>query len=215
MKPLFSVLLVGVGWLAPPAGAAENAQAIVLPVPQKGGGMPLMQALNQRQSDREFSAEKLAPQILSNLLWAAFGINRTDSGKRTAPSASNRIELDIYVALADGLFIYEAKTHRLEPVLNDDIRAATGTQDYVAKAPVNLIYVADLARMGNSSAQSKDFYSATDTGFVSQNVYLFCASEGLATVVRGGADKPALAKLMRLRPEQKIILAQSVGYPRK
>jgi SagB-type dehydrogenase family enzyme len=215
MKPLFSVLLVGVGWLAPPAGAAENAQAIVLPVPQKGGGMPLMQALNQRQSDREFSAEKLAPQILSNLLWAAFGINRTDSGKRTAPSASNRIELDIYVALADGLFIYEAKTHRLEPVLNDDIRAATGTQDYVAKAPVNLIYVADLARMGNSSAQSKDFYSATDTGFVSQNVYLFCASEGLATVVRGGVDKPALAKLMRLRPEQKIILAQSVGYPRK
>jgi nitroreductase len=179
------------------------------------GGRPLMLVLKDRKSSRTFSAEELPLQVFSNMLWAAFGINRPESGKRTAPSAVNWQEIDIYVATVDGLYLYDAKANTLEPVLAEDIRAMTGTQAFVKDAPVNLIYVADYSRMGRASTERKDFYSATDTGFISQNVCLFCASEGLATVVRGLVDKPALAKKMRLRTDQKIILAQSVGYPKK
>jgi len=152
--------------------------------------------------------------VLSNLLWAAFGINRPDSGKRTAPTAMNMQEIDIYVATADGLYLYNAKENALEPILSEDIRAATGPQPFVKDAPVNLVFVADFAKM-RGSEENKVFYSATDTGFVSQNVYLFCASEGLATVVRGYVEKDKLAKVMKLRDDQKIILAQTVGYPKK
>jgi SagB-type dehydrogenase family enzyme len=179
------------------------------------GGKPLLQSLQERKTSREFSAEKLPDQVLSNLLWAANGINRPDSGKRTAPTASNRQEIDIYVALAQGLYLYDAKTHSLQPVLAEDLRANTGTQAFVKDAPVNLVFVADYAKMGRSNDTDKGFYSAADTGFVSQNVYLFCASEGLATVVRGLIDRPALATAMKLRPDQKIILAQTVGFPKK
>jgi len=154
-------------------------------------------------------------QELSNLLWAAFGVNRADVGKRTAPSARNRQEIDIYVATADGLYLYEPKDHALRPILKEDIREKTGGQPFVKEAPLNLIYVADFSRMGSYSGQQKEFYSACNTGFISQNVYLYCASEGLATVVRGMIDKPALAQVMRLSPDQKIILAQTVGYPKK
>jgi SagB-type dehydrogenase family enzyme len=209
------IFLLGALCIAAQVAAAELPQSIALPAPRKDGGKPLMQALNLRQSAREFGTQKLEPQVLSNLLWAAFGVNRADTAKRTAPSASNRLELDIYVAMPEGLFLYDAKAHRLEPVLGEDIRAATGTQDFVAKAAINLVYVSDFAKMGNASDENRILYSAADVGFVSQNVYLFCASEGLATVVRGSVDKSALAKIMRLRPEQKIILAQSVGYPPK
>jgi SagB-type dehydrogenase family enzyme len=194
---------------------AEDLKAIVLPAPDTAGGKPLMQALKNRQSTREFSGEKLPIATLSNLLWAAWGINRPDSGKRTAPSASNREEIDIYVATAGGLYVYEAKGHRLQPVLSADVRAQTGTQDFVGTAPVNLVYVADFARMGSGSQQDNSFYSACDTGFIAQNVYLFSASEGLATVVRGSVDRAALAKAMHLRSDQHITLAQSVGYPAK
>jgi nitroreductase len=123
--------------------------------------------------------------------------------------------MDIYVAMADGLFRYDAKASLLKPVLPDDIRALTGRQSFVTDAPVNLIYVADLSKMPRASAEDRDSYAAAHSGFISQNVYLFCASEGLATVVRASIDRPALAKAMRLRPEQKITLAQTVGYPRK
>jgi SagB-type dehydrogenase family enzyme len=174
-----------------------------------------MQVLRDRSSCRSFSSEKLPNQILSNLLWAAFGINRPDTGKRTAPSAVNWQEIDIYVATAEGLYLYDAKTQTLEPVLSGDIRPATGKQDFVKEAPVNLIYVADFSRMGTAPKEDKELYSAADTGFISQNVYLYCASEGLATVVRGSIDKQTLTKMMKLRPDQKIILAQSVGYPKK
>lgn len=194
---------------------AQELKPIQLPEPQTDGGRPLMQVLKERISSREFSTEKLPIQVLSNMLWAAWGINRSDSGKRTAPSASNRQEIDIYVAMADGLFLYDAKAHILNPVLADDIRAATGRQEFVKDVPVNLIYVADLAKMGNADENQKIFYPAADTGFISQNVYLFCTSEGLATVVRGLVDKPALAETMKLRPDQRVILAQSVGYPKK
>ena len=142
-------------------------------------------------------------------------MNRTDTGKRTAPSAMNRQEIDIYVATANGLYLYDAKAHVLNPILSEDIRAMTGTQEYVKDAAINLIYVADYSKMGTSTKEDKDIYSAADTGFISENVYLYCASEGLATVVRGSIDRPALAKMMKLRPDQKIILSQPVGYPKK
>ncbi|MBN1385029.1 MAG: SagB/ThcOx family dehydrogenase [Elusimicrobia bacterium] len=194
---------------------AGNMGPVKLLKPQTSGGKPLMQALKNRKSSREFSSKKLPDQILSNMLWAAFGVNREDTGKRTAPSAVNWQEIDIYVSMPEGLYLYNAKEHMLDPVLAKDVRALTGKQDFVKEAPVNLVYVADFSRMGQVKAEDKDFYSATDTGFISQNVYLFCASEGLATVVRGFVDKEALAKVMKLKPGQKIILAQTVGYPKK
>jgi SagB-type dehydrogenase family enzyme len=195
--------------------AAQELKPLALPKPQTDGGRPLMQVLRDRHTTREFKPDKLPLQVLSNLLWAAFGVNRPDSGKRTAPSARNRQEIDIYVALADGLYVYDAQAHRLNLVVAEDVRAATGSQDFVKEAPVNLVYVADLAKAGDGSPEDKIFYTAVDTGFIAQNVYLFCASEGLGVVVRGMVDRPALAKLMKLRPDQKIIVAQTVGYPKK
>ena len=127
----------------------------------------------------------------------------------------DRREIDIYVALAEGLYLYDPGSHQLKPVLAQDIRAATGGQPFVASAPVNLVFVADYAKMAGGAKEDQDFYAAADTGYISQNVYLFCASEGLATVVRGWLDRPALAKAMKLRPDQKVILAQTVGYPNK
>jgi len=186
-----------------------------LPSPEIDGGRPLMQVLKDRSSSRSFSSEKISAQVLSNLLWAAFGVNRQDTGNRTAPSATNRQEIDIYVATAEGLYLYDAKSQVLKPIMSDDIRAFTGRQDFVKEAPINLIYVADFSRMGDASRDDKELYSAADTGFIGQNVYLYCASEHLATVVRGSIDRQALAKKMKLRPDQKIILAQSVGYPNK
>lgn len=193
----------------------QELEPIKLLEPQLDTGRPLMQVLKDRRSSRRFSTDKLSKQILSNLLWAAFGVNRNDSGKRTAPSAVNWQEIDIYVATADGLYLYDAKAHVLKMVLVDDIRALTGYQGYVGEAPVNLIYVADFSRMGKAEIDDKILYSAADTGFISQNVYLYCASEGLATVVRGLIGKVGLAKVMGLRQDQRVILAQSVGYPQK
>jgi len=192
----------------------EELQPIQLLKPRMDSGTSLMRALQDRTSSRSFSGKQLPDQLLSNLLWAVFGVNRSDSGKRTAPSAKNWQEIDIYVALAKGLFLYEAGTHTLKPVLAEDIRAATGRQGFTSAAPVNLIYVADRSKMRGAGNEEKDFYSATDTGFISQNAYLFCASEGLATVVLGYVDKPALEKKMGLRPDQKVILTQPVGYPK-
>jgi SagB-type dehydrogenase family enzyme len=192
----------------------QQLKSIELPKPQTEGGRPLMQVLKDRHSSRQYSPEKLPPQELSNLLWAAFGINRPDSGKRTAPSARNWQEIDIYVATTDGLYLYQAKPHTLKPVLTKDVRAATGGQSFVTAAPVNLIFVADLSKMGGSE-QDKITTSAADTGFIGQNVYLYCASEGLATVIRGSVKKAELRDIMKLRSEQRIVLAQTVGYPQK
>ncbi len=192
----------------------QELKTIQLPKPQTDGGKPLMQILKSRKSSRQFSSEKLPAQVLSNMLWAAWGINRED-GKRTAPSARNMQEIDVYVAMEEGLYLYDAKAHALIGILAKDIREATGKQPFVKEAPINLVYVADFSKMGKSSADQKEFYAAADTGFISQNVYLYCTSEGLATVVRGMVDKPALATAMKLRSDQKIILAQTVGYPKK
>lgn len=200
--------------MAPNITLAEEPKPIQLLKAEMGSSNPLIQLLSKRMSSREFSPEPLPVEVLSNLLWAAFGINRPD-GKRTAPTASNRQEIDIYVATAKGLYLYDAKANLLNPILADDIRRMTGRQPYVKEAAVNLIYVADYPKMGTGTSEVKDLYSAAATGAISENVYLYCASEGLATVVRAGIDKPALANVMKLRPDQKIILAQSVGYPRK
>jgi SagB-type dehydrogenase family enzyme len=201
---------VGAQWLC-----AQELKPIQLPPPQTEIGKPLMQALKLRQTSRSFDSKPLPLQELSNLLWAADGINRPDSGKRTAPSAMNWQEIDVYVALPDALYLYDAKAHSLTPVVTKDLREATTTgQAFVKDAPVNLIYVADMNRTSRGSEQDKNFYSAADAGFIAQNVYLYCASQGLATVVRGSVDRTTLAPTMKLRPEQKIILAQTVGYPK-
>jgi len=193
---------------------AKDSEIMKLPPPQTTGGMPLMQALQARHSTREFAGKPLTPQDLSNLLWAAAGVNRPDSGKRTAPSARDWREIDIYVTTADGAYVYEAKAHALRQVLARDVRALTGMQDFVASAPLNLVYVADQSRMQDANAEDMNRYAAADTGFIAQNVYLFCASAGLNTVVRGLVDREALAKALGLTPHQQVILAQTVGYPK-
>jgi nitroreductase len=208
-------VLLAVLLMCPIPTSGQELKAVQLLEPQMDIGRPLMQVLKDRRSSRAFSTEKLPRQVLSNMLWAAFGINRPDSGKRTAPSAMNWQEIDIYVATGDGLYLYDAKAHVLKPIIAEDIRGMTGRQPFVRDVPVNLVYVADFSRMGGAKADDKVLYSAAGTGFISQNVYLYCASEGLATVVRGLVDRPALEKAMRLRPDQRVILAQSVGYPQK
>ena len=194
-------------------GQTEGLKPVQLPKPQTDGGKPLMQALMERKSTRTFSAQKLTEQTLSNLLWAAFGINRPD-GRRTAPSSQNRQEIDVFVLTAEGAYLYNAKEHVLKPFVSGDLRALSGTQEYVKDAPLNLVFVADTTKMGSGSAEDKARTSGANTGFISQNVYLYCASEGLATVVRGSVDRPSLAKALQLRPEQVIVLAQTVGYPK-
>ncbi|XHR30864.1 MAG: SagB/ThcOx family dehydrogenase [Chthoniobacteraceae bacterium] len=180
------------------------AQDITLPAPQTNGGKPLMQALAARQSSRQFADRDLAPQTLSNLLWAAYGFNRPD--KRTAPSAKNQQEMEVYVFLKDGVYLYDAKANKLLQKVAGDHRKTAGTQAFVATAPVNLILVGDLSKLERELIHA-------DCGFISQNVYLFCASEGLATVVRAGMDKPALAKLLGLRDQQEAFYNQCIGYP--
>jgi len=192
---------------------AQDTDPIQLPPPQTDIGLPLMKALSLRRSSRSFSEKALSLQELSNLLWAAHGINRPESGKRTAPSAMNWQEVDIYVALPGGLYLHEVKGHRLNPVITKDLRRLTGTQFFVRTAPVNLIYVADFSRVSLGKRESTIVWSAAAVGFISQNVYLYCASQGLHTVVRGLINKPALSKAMNLGEQQEIILAQTVGYP--
>jgi SagB-type dehydrogenase family enzyme len=194
---------------------AEAPQTIQLPAPQTEGGMPLMQALKLRCTMREYAPDALPAQELSNLLWAACGVNRPESGKRTAPTAMNKQEIDVYAALPEGLYLYDAKAHALSLVVAQDLRGATGKQEFVKSAPVNLVFVANYARMGEGPKEMQDFYAAMDTGYISQNVYLYCASAGLSTVARGWVDTDALAKAMNLGTDRKVLLAQTVGYPKK
>jgi len=186
---------------------------VTLPPPQTDGGMPLMKALKLRASSRAFAADPLPLQTLSNLLWAAWGINRPQEGKRTAPSARNWQEMDVVVVNANGAYLYDAKANALKPMAAGDLRPLTGVQDFVKEAPVNLLLVADASRV--QGAQGAQPLSYADAAFIAQNVYLFCASEGLAVVVRASFDGPALARALKLTDKQTVLLAQTVGYPKK
>jgi SagB-type dehydrogenase family enzyme len=204
---------LGVMLMTAATAQAQQVGPIKLPAPQTEAGLPLMQALRTRRSNREFAPRKLPLQVLANLLWAAFGVNRPDSGGRTAPSAHNWQEIDVYVALEEGTYVYYAKGHTLVPVSGSDLRSDSGLQEFVGTAPLDLVLVANYARMGSGNEEEKKFFAACDAGFICQNVYLCCASEGLASVVRGWVDRAELSKALGLKRDQHIVLAQTVGYP--
>jgi len=180
------------------------AQDIQLPTPKKTGGKPLMEALNERQSNRDFSDKELSMQTLSDLLWAGYGFNRED--KRTVPSSQNRQEMDIYVFLKTGVYFYDAKNLKLVLKVQGNNQEKTGSQPFVTVAPLNIVYVANLDKASNRDA------ALTDCGFIGQNIYLYCASEGLISVVRGSVNKTAVHDLLNLSDKQEVLLAQTVGY---
>ena len=193
-KWIFTLLIAGLAFSA-------SAQDIQLPEPQKTGGKPLMEALSLRQSIREFSSEELDLQTLSDLLWAAYGFNRPD--KRVVPSANNKQEIDLYVCLKSGIYFYDAESNALIQKVEGDYRKSMGKQEYVWDAPLNLILV------GNSDISGS---YQIDSGFIVQNVYLFCASEDLATVVRGYFEAKEIHELMHLTEQQVVVITQTVGY---
>ena len=193
----------------------QELKPIQLPEPRLDTSKSLAQALKDRKTIREYALDNLPEQTLSNLLWAAWGINRPDSGRRTAPSAINWQEIDVYVATTQGMYLYDPKGNALIPVVSGDIRALTYTQvDRFKDAPLNIVYVADLEKTGHGEEATKMLLVAMDTGFVAENVYLYCASEGLATAYRVSIDKPKLAEAIKLRPTQRIMGAQSIGLPK-
>jgi len=174
----------------------------------------LLEALKNRKSATAFQPQPLSKEKLLDLLWAAWGINRPDSGKRTAPTAMNSQAIDIYVLLPEGAYLYDAKGNQLTPVLAQDLRAKAGTREFMKEAPVHLLFVADYAKLGNAPQAQKELFSAAHTGFIGQNVYLYCASEGLGTRFHTGIDRAALKESLRLREDQAIVFAQVVGYPK-
>ena len=207
------ILLLSLLFTALGMSGATNPPPILLPAPITTGGTGLMAALAARQSQRDFNPAPLSPAILSQLLWAAAGTNRPATGGRTVPSAMNSQEIEVYLVTVDGVYRYAGLAHRLEPVLAGDHRSLTGGQPFARQAPVSFVYVADTARMPKAKPADFERYNAMDAAFMVQNVYLLCAAEGLATVVHE-LDRPPLAKLLELRPEQKIILAQAIGWPK-
>jgi nitroreductase len=184
-----------------------------LPDPEKKGGMPLMQALANRSTSRAFSTKSISQQKLSNLLWAAYGINRPD-GKRTAPSSHNNQEMEIYVMLKTGTYLWDPTTNILNQVSEEDARSYAGLQDFVAAAPVQIILVANISKIADGTEEERLNTANIDAGYISQNIYLYCASEGLATGARGMIDRPALGSKIKMKPGRYIIIAHSVGYPK-
>ncbi len=209
MKKLF-VFLFSIVFAV--TACAQN-QNIKLPEPQKTGGKPLMDCINNRQSSREFNETKeLSNQTLANLLWVAYGFNRED--KRTVPTSRNKQEMDIYVVLKSGVYLWDAKTNVLKLIVKGDYRKNTGAQSFVEKAPVNLVYVCNKTKAQADSEQKLTEATYANAGFIAQNVYLYCASEGLSTVIRGMVPKDELSKIIKLTPDQMIVLAQTIGYPK-
>jgi len=186
---------------------------VVLPEPRLPGKASLLQALQRRRSIRAFQPQALELAQLSSLLWAAAGINRPDTGGRTAPSAHNWHEIAIHALLAEGSYLYDPRANQLLLVTAEDLRRHSGVQDFVAGAPLNLVYVADFSLMTETRDEDKPFLAGADAGFIAQNVYLYCAAAGLGAVVRGLVDRRLLAHALGLKPTQRITLAQSVGYP--
>jgi len=204
--------------------AMRILEPVILPEPEKTGGKSVLEALQLRQTNRRISPKELPLQVLSNLLWAAFGVNREmasfDKPGRTAPSASNSQEIDLYIALKDGVYVYEAVPHQLTPVSAGDFRMRSG-RGAAAGAPVNIFYIADLSRydmgpgqpdrqIGDPEVQKSYYY--TDTGFIAQNVYLFAASHGLAAWFHN-CDKDNTITEFKLNDDQRVLFAQTVGYP--
>ena len=206
------VLCVGLGLVGKETAFAQKSET--LPPPSLPGGKTLEEALRARQSIRSYSEQDVPGEVLSGLLWAACGINRKETGKRTAPSAVNKQEIDVWVAKKDGFFLYDAKEHALVPKGSADIRALTGTQSYVPTAPLDVVFVADMSKVAGKTEEEKSNLAWADTGYISQNVYLYCAVMGLGTVVRASIDIPALSKAMGLPANQRVIMAQCVGYPK-
>ena len=196
------------------SSAQASAQSIKLPPPGTGGGLPLMQALVKRRSIRAYEERALPDQTMSDLLWAAFGINRPESGDRTAPSWRHSIETDIYVCTRDAVYLHEPKSHELRRVLDIDIRGKTSSMVFAATAPIVLVYAADLGRMAEAPREQQVLNAHVDSAIVGQNVYLFCASAGLGTVILGTVDRTGLPKRMGLRDNQIVTFAQPVGYPK-
>ena len=203
--------------LAAGLSAAEPA-VIQLPVARRSGGMPLLDALSARRTTRSFKKDAPIPDaVLGELLWATWGYNRED--KRTAPTAVNAQELDVYVLRADGAWRYDARKHALVQVVDTDIRSATVmekiAQPFVLDAPVTLVYVCDTTR-GPRGADGKGIigkWAGTDTGFLAQNANLYCAAAGLGTVIRGSFAPEVLAKALQLNENQFVTLCQCVGWP--
>jgi SagB-type dehydrogenase family enzyme len=208
---LFVTFLMAAGMLN-----AQELKVIKLEAPDKTGGAPLMKVLNDRKSDRAFAPENLKPKDLSNLLWATNGINRND-GKRTAPSAINAQDVDVYVILKEGAYLYDAKAHALNPVAAGDFRAAVagGGQDFVKTAPVCLVLVSELSRLSKNPDDNTRLMGAVDAGIVCQNINIACAGLGLATVPRASMDKEALTKALKLKATQLLLMNNPVGYPKK
>jgi SagB-type dehydrogenase family enzyme len=208
-----STVLLSFLWLNLFAEETINGNNIILPKPNISSKITLQSVLLNRKSTREFSNKELSKQTLSNLLWAAFGVNRKD-GRRTAPSAKNAQDITIYIAMKDGVYKYASVQNQLDLVIKEDIRGKVGYQPFLKDAPVILIYVSDLSKFGKMSESDKTFYSAADTGFISQNVYLYCTGEKLGTVVAGWVKRDDVFKILKLNKEEKVILIQPVGYPK-
>jgi SagB-type dehydrogenase family enzyme len=214
MSTLTKLALGMMGQLRPRPAAVDGQQTITLPAPVTSGGIPLFDALRQRQSTRDFAPDVIPRQTLSNLLWAGFGINRQDDGGRTAPSAMNGQEIDIYAAMSSGLYKYEPNSHSLAMTAAEDVRRVTGYQDFVDDAPLDLIYVVDHKRMQMVPATTRVTYASVCAGAITQNIYLYCASAGLATVIRAWIDRDALTHAMSLSTDHQVLLAQTVGFPK-
>jgi len=214
MSTLTKLALGAMGQLRPRPAKGDARRVIKLPAPDKRGGLPLMQALAKRRSSREFARKQLPLPVLSSLLWAAFGVNRRDGG-RTAPSAINAQEIDVYVALPDGAYLYDARAHALQLAAGGDLRRVTGYQDFVDDAPLDLVYVADYSRMKLIPVASRESYASAAAGAIAQNVYLYAASSGLVTVIRAWIDRSAIADALGLTHDQHVLLSQTVGYPPK
>ena len=214
MSTLTKLALGAMGQLRPKPAKGDAVPKIALPAPDKAGGMALMEAIAKRRSAREFTRKELPLPMLASLLWAADGINRSDGG-RTAPSAMNAQEIDVYVALPSGAYLYDAAGNALQLVAGSDIRRVTGYQDFVDEAPLDLVFVADHARMALVPVAQRESFASVAAGAISQNVYLFAASAGLATVIRAWIDREAIAQALGLGHDHQVLLSQTIGYPKK
>jgi len=211
MNTLTKLALGLIGQVKPQPPVGDASSKIDLPPPSLSGGMPLISALSDRQSRREFAPDPLPPQTLSDLLWCAAGINRHALGGRTAPSAMNAQEVLLYVAMPQGLYLYEPQRHELQLRVASDVRRVTGMQDFVDTAPLDLVYVADHSRMELVPVAQRSAYAFASVGAMAQNVYLYCASAGLATVIRAWFDRDALSLAMGLPADRQLLLSQTVG----